>query len=546
MKPAQVAAERLSGFICELMPWWPLHGGAVAIVDREGTLAQFGFGLADAERSTAATAWHLFQIGSISKTVLGVVVQQLVDEGVVDLDEAISVSLPWAEVGGESPTWRALLSHTAGLIMGGDGVPDDLAQLWALRGLVRSDEQHFHYSNLGFMLLGRALEARTGRTVAELIATRVLEPLAMTSSAGSIEWWSRERSAVGYWPLRDDIPWAPGDPLTPAAWFRIDSADGCVTSSAADMARFARLLLSDGDVDGTRLMSAAAIERMSTPTANDGEDIVSLTTGPQVTSSQYGLGVNIETIGGHTCLTHGGGMVGFQSFVLADRSEGVGVVVLTNANGCYPIAQVIARAAYQLLVDPDASLPSARDAVAASGPTAAVGTFASVADPTLTVSVEVDGGELLLLRGGDRVGRLTRLWSGRYVTDHLDLRTFHWDLSEDGRTWTHGPLVLGASTESHGRSLSEEDEAIMGDYRSYSPWFPWLRIIARNGRLMLVAPGGVEAPAEEMELVALGEREWRIGSDGWLPERLECGPVVNGMALSVLRDGVPYSRTMPG
>ncbi len=545
MKRADIAAERLSGFIAELMPWWPLHGGAVALVDRDGTLAQFGFGLSDAERSTVATPWHLFQIGSISKTVLGVVVQQLVDEGVVDLDEAMSVSLPWVEVGGESPTWRALLSHTAGLILGGDGVPDDLAQLWALRGLMRSDETHFHYSNLGFMLLGRALEARTGRTVAELIATRVLEPLGMSSSAGSIEWWSRERSAVGYWPLRDDIPWAPGDRLTPAAWFRIDSADGCVTSSAADMARFVRLLLSEGEVDGTRVMSADAIQRMATPTAIDGEDIVSLATGPRVTGSQYGLGVNVETIGGHTCLTHGGGMVGFQSFVLADRTEGIGVVVLTNANGCYPVAQVIARAAYQLLVDPDASLPSARDAVADSRPAAVGGSFASVADSSLEVSVEVDGGELRL-RGGDRVGRLTRLWNGRYVTDHADLRTFHWDLSDDGHTWTYGPLVLGAGIESGDRALTEDDHAIVGDYRSYSPWFPWLRIIARDGRLLLVAPGGVEAPSDEVELVALGDGQWRVGSDDWLPERLECGPVVDGMALSVLRDGVPYSRTMPG
>ena len=84
---------------------------------------------------------------------------------------------------------------------------------------------------------------------------------------------------------------------------------------------------------------------------------------------------------------------------------------------------------------------------------------------------------------------------------------------------------------------------IVGHYRSYSPWYPTLRIVRRAGQLLLAAPGGVEAPSEEEELVELAPGVFRIGSDPSIPERLTVGPIVDGVAVSVERDGCIYSRT---
>ncbi len=545
----------LADFARELMSYWPMAGGAVVLVDREGVIAEFGFGHADVEHGISARPDHLFQIGSISKTFVSVAVNQLVDEGTMSLDEPITDILPWVDLGAGDGrvTVRQLLSHTGGLIMGGDGVPDDMPQLWGLRDLTRSaePEQHFHYSNLGYMLLGQAVRARTGTPLSEVMRTRILEPLGMAATRGSIREEDRGRSATGYWPARDESPWFPGEPICPATWFEIDMADGNVTSNATDMGRFARFLLGNGTVDGASVISEQAMTRMGSATAPGGEDIVGLRGGLPVTLSRYGLGVNVETIDGHHCLTHGGGMVGFQTFLLVDRTAGVGVVVLTNANGCYPVAQVIARAGHQILCGGSISaLPTGHDAIAINDVVNDHGDdwhgdfVAETPEGERAITITRDGVGVMHVQSDGVVGRLVP-FLGRYVTDHQGLRDYRWDADfVDGEPrWICGPDVFRPAG-SASLDLGDHDPAgdsLLGRYRSYSPWFTNFRVFRRTGRLFLSAPGGVEAPGEDCLLVPV-DGGWRIGADAWLPERLVAGPIVNGLAISVIRDGVPYSR----
>ena len=67
--------------------------------------------------------------------------------------------------------------------------------------------------------------------------------------------------------------------------------------------------------------------------------------------------------------------------------------------------------------------------------------------------------------------------------------------------------------------------------------------MSRGGRLFLIAPGGVEAPGEDLELVELKSSVFRIGAELHAPERLVLGPMVDGKIVSVTRDGNRYSRT---
>jgi hypothetical protein len=60
---------------------------------------------------------------------------------------------------------------------------------------------------------------------------------------------------------------------------------------------------------------------------------------------------------------------------------------------------------------------------------------------------------------------------------------------------------------------------------------------------LLIAPGGVEAPGDDLELVELEPGVFRVGAATHAPERLVLGPVVNDKVVSVTRDGNRYSRT---
>jgi len=547
------AVQVLRDYAVRLSTQTPVPGGSLVVVDHDGVVAELCFGLADVAAAEPVRREHRFEIGSISKVFTSLLVNQLVDEGLVDLDRPVAEVLPWLDLGTPSApaTPRHLLAHTAGLVLGADGLPDEVTQVWGLRDLTRSDPLggRFHYSNLGFMVLGVLVSHVTGQPVAELVRRRLFAPMGMPDALASVTHDDRATMATGYWPLHDDRPWVPGDAITPATWFEVAAADGNVAANADELGRLVRLLLGSGDLDGHRVVSVEAMGRIATPAAPGGEDIAAWGDSPGATDSRYGLGINVERVDGNLCLTHGGGMVGYASFVLADRDSGLGVGVLTNGNGDHPAAQLLARVAHRTFLAaragedlPQPADPTATVQVADLDP-AMLGVFDAATSEGAPLRITVDSDETGAARvaSGRATGRLYRTWSGRLATDHPDLRRFH--LTWDDGSWTHGPTVL--RREGYAvppQVLPARSAAAVGHYRCYSPWYSNFRIVGREGRLVLVAPGGVEAPGDEPELVEVSPGVFRIGADPWLPERLVLGPVVEGRVVSVTRDGCVYSR----
>jgi CubicO group peptidase (beta-lactamase class C family) len=527
-------AELLRDFTDALTRTQPMPGGVIVVTDRDSVLLELPFGLADVAAGTPVGPGHLFEIGSISKLFTSLLVNQLVDEGVMTLDDPITRWLPWVDAGPGTAelTLVRLLNHTSGLVTNADALTDEAAQVWSMRDRVLAEPGiRFHYSNVGYLMLGLAVAAATGQSSPDLLAHKVFEPMGMATAQTTVRSTDREQLATGYAPTYDDRPWVPGDPVAPATWLDVAAADGNVAVNGADLGRLLRLLLGDGSLDGRAVVSEQALARTRTLLAPAGEDVIDATGGTPVSDSRYGLGINVEQVGGHECVTHGGGMVGYASFVLADRTDGLGVGVITNANGDCLAVQVLARFVHRavLAARAGAGLPTAPQAdreVPADTPWPRL-SGTSLDGRRVDVELgEVDG--RLVVRNGGQTGRLWHGWEGRWSTDHPDLRLQHLD-----DTASPEPAV----------STATELLAATGHYRSYSPWFVHLRIVARGDRLFLTAPGGVEAPGEDQELVPVAPGQWRIGADPWLPERLVAGPLVSGQLISVERDGCVYSRT---
>lgn len=133
------------------------------------------------------TPQHAFRIGSVTKTMLAVAVMRLVEEGEVALHDPIGVHLPDAPAA--DATVAELLSHSAGL-------PAEPAGPWWERaggstweqivesGLARlvAPGTRFHYSNVGFAVLGRLVETARGRAWDEVLRDEVWVPLGMTAT----------------------------------------------------------------------------------------------------------------------------------------------------------------------------------------------------------------------------------------------------------------------------------------------------------------------------------------------------------------------------
>ncbi len=336
-------------------------GVSIGIV-KDGQVAQIlSAGFADPNGLVPVRPDHLYEIGSISKSFTALSVLTLVDDGALSLTDTVEQHVPWFEVQSQYPpfTLRHLLDHSSGLIMGSDSWPDELAQVHALRTSLTGSapDSIFHYSNVGFMTLGVVVSAVTGTSCTQIMQERILDVVGMHDTITTITDHDRSRMAVGSQPVHEDEAWRPGDPLAPATWFEISAVDGNIASTAGDMARYLAMLLNGGEVDGRRVISPESHQAMITPTSPGGE--------PAPGDSRYALGINIERISEQTCITHGGGMVGYSTFMIGELTRGFGVIVLTNAPGDAPGAQWLARTSFEILrnevegnVSPEASTPT--------------------------------------------------------------------------------------------------------------------------------------------------------------------------------------------
>lgn len=548
------SAQAIASTIAE---HWAVPGGIVVAVDRHRELFSHRFGQADVSAGIPVAAHHLFEIGSISKVFNAIAILQLARRNLVRLDEPLGAVLDWLPepLRADGITIERLLTHTAGLVASVEALPDELGQVAMFAGSVSSAAPgtFFHYSNLGFLLLGLVAHEVSGRRIVDLVREHILEPLEMTSTIACVTHADYALLARGYQALRDDQPWGPGDALVQAPWLEVSGADGNIASTASDMAIFARMLLGRGTLNHTTILEPREFATMVGSTAPTGEDVLSLAGVPATETSRYGLGINVEQVAGRTVLSHGGGMVGYASFLLADLDDGIAVCVLTNANGDSPIAEAIARSVAAELktpgsVDTAGLLPQWWPAsVEQEG---YLGEFVDTdANPERPQSIRItveerarDRVRLAIEFAGSREP-LLRTWTRGAVVRNPAMARFSLTFRDDA--WHWGPQTFsraGASTATSTDLSTTELESFCGHYRSYTPWFTNFRVVLRQGRLVLIAPGGVEAPTDDSELVPLSSRTFRIGADPQLPEQITFGPPVNGTTPWVVRDGCHYSR----
>jgi CubicO group peptidase (beta-lactamase class C family) len=321
--------EGLEAWLAALLERRGLPGIAVAVTDRDRLLSFQSAGWADLGRRRPIDEGTLFELGSIGKTFTALLVLELAKGGVIDLEAPVPTYLPWFEVRSEYDpiAVRHLLTHSAGIIRGSDITADSRFDVWALRETETgfAPGERYYYSNVGFRVLGCALEGVTGVPYHDLLKTRVLDPLGLSSSEPAITTEIRSRLAIGYDRLHDDRPISPDDPLFPAPWVETGTADGSLAATAGDLATFVRFLLEEG-----------ADSLLAQPRIDSGD------------GWSYGYGLEVRAEGGRRLFRHGGSMPGFGSTMLGDFEAGLGVAVLLNGPDEHDVTAAVASYALEL------------------------------------------------------------------------------------------------------------------------------------------------------------------------------------------------------
>ncbi len=549
----QPAWARIDALVARTMRERNTPGMALAVTTREGILRTSVYGYADLKSRAPVTPQTLFEIGSISKSFTAVALLQLRDGGRFDPREPVTKYLPWFQIRSAfAPiTGHDLLTHASGLPRDRDDIPSSLYQAAALRERTAgfAPGSRFAYSNINYQVLGYVIEEIEGRPYPEVIRERILRPLGMTASEPAITHETRKRLAVGYEPFYDDRPSHPSHPLVEATWLEYAAGDGSIASTPEDLAAYLRMLLNRGAGPHGRILSAEGFslltQRAMKTDSEDGSE------------RHYGYGVALSEEGGHTLLSHGGGMVGYASYIVADLDDGLGAAALVNGPGdpagVSRFALEAARAALKGKDPPEP--PPADSPESVPGAVQYAGTYTAADGPPTAPSVGRDmAGDGKALRLVAEKERLILLYDGRrialeprgrdaFFVNHPDFALFLLRFAREKDTVVeaaHGGDWYVNDRYAGPREFSPPVEwaAYPGHYRTQHPWFHNFRLVPRKGKLWLVMPEG-----DEEELVSAGPGEFRLASGALAAETLRLDTVVRGQALRANLSGVDFYRT---
>jgi CubicO group peptidase (beta-lactamase class C family) len=260
-----------------------------------------------------------YRIGSITKTFVAVCVLRLCDDGAVDLGDPLEVHVPGTGAG--EATIAQLLSHSAGLRAEtagpwwertpGSGLDRLVAGSLVTGGFRFETGRRFHYSNVGYALLGALVSACRAAPWEEVVRAELLEPLGMTRTS--------TRPVDPAAPGLAVHPWADLVLSEPAHEAGAMAPAGQLWSTVADLARWAAFLAGDG----AGLLAPSTMRSMREPRA------VNDTVGAGWDSA-YGLGLQVWNEGGRRSFGHGGSMPGFRAS-LEYTEAGDAAVVCANA-----------------------------------------------------------------------------------------------------------------------------------------------------------------------------------------------------------------------
>ncbi|MGH3720013.1 MAG: serine hydrolase domain-containing protein [Pseudonocardiaceae bacterium] len=305
------------------------HGvpGAQVAVLVDGEVLDAAAGVLNTATGVPVTTDAVFQIGSITKVWTATLVQQLVNEGRLDLDRPLREYLPEFQLAdktaSQTVTPRQLLCHTAGFegdLFTDTGNNEDAVEKYVATlvdaAQVFPPGERFSYCNSGYVVLGRLLEVVRGKPFNTVLRERLITPHGLEHVATNIGEAILERPAIGH------VRTAPGEPVAPAPVWSLVASNAPAGSTLAMRARsllgFARMHLSDPSFDMMR-QPQVVLPDLGMPRA------------------YCGLGWMLFDYPGGAVIGHDGGTIGQAAFLRIVPETGIAVALLANGGDVVPM-----------------------------------------------------------------------------------------------------------------------------------------------------------------------------------------------------------------
>jgi len=297
-------------------------GLSVAVAVNDEIVFAEGYGLAELEHEVPATADTPFRIGSITKQITAAAVCRLSEKGEIEIDADMNEYVPDFPTQGKVVTVRHLLTHTSG-IPSYTGLGPEWSRTKPLElthaellGLVAGKPFEFepgtayNYNNTGYYLLGVLIENVSGDGYGDHLKATIFEPLGMTRTRYDSNQDLIPGRAQGYELVSGEI--VNDEPLGLSQ----PGAAGALVSTARDLVAW------DIALRGGKVVEQETYEEMTLPFMLE-----------DASETGYGFGLGLAERNGQACVSHGGGINGFNSYLAHYPELGLTIAVISNCSG---------------------------------------------------------------------------------------------------------------------------------------------------------------------------------------------------------------------
>lgn len=319
---------KLEPLIKDVIEAYGLPGLAIGVVNDGKIVYARGFGYKNVNTLEPVTATTFFHMASISKPFVATAIMQLVEQGKIDLEAPVTTYLPYFKLDDErykEITIQQMLSHVSGM-------PDVMDYEWdnpvydegALERYVRSltdrkmrfdPGQKFAYSNMAFECLGDVIGKVSGMSFAEYEKKHILNPAGMKESTFLKPDYLPENWAAGHIGSLKTVAWD-GYPYN-----RMHGPSSTLHSNAIEMCNWAITNINRGSFQGRQVLKPTSYDVLWKPWFQ---------IGGEKSRDSVGLSWFLGEYRGEKSVSHGGGDVGFNTYLVILPEKSMAVVVLCN------------------------------------------------------------------------------------------------------------------------------------------------------------------------------------------------------------------------
>ncbi|MEO4004979.1 serine hydrolase [Flavobacterium sp. CAU 1735] len=312
------------------MKHYAIPGMSIAVIKNSKVIWSKSYGFADVESKTPVESKTLFQAASISKPVSAYAALKTVASGKLNLDADVNLYLkswkiPENEFTKEKKvSLKNILSHTAGLTGHGFAGYEAGAPLPSVIQILNGQKPanspavvvdklpgtSFRYSGGGYTIMQQLLMDLENKDFASIMSEKVLVPLEMKNST-FVQPLPTAQASFAATAYNVNGVRVPGKYHT----YPEQAAAGLWTT-AEDLAKFVIDIQNTVNHKSSLVLSQKMAEAFTTP----------------FIESFIGLGIFLENKNGQVYFSHGGWNEGFSSKFVGNKTNGDGIVVLTNTN----------------------------------------------------------------------------------------------------------------------------------------------------------------------------------------------------------------------